>query len=35
MPKRTLLAGVGVGVLLAVILQLGFGESLADQSRHA
>ena len=31
MPKRTLLAGVGVGVLLAVILQLGFGESLADR----
>ena len=31
MPKRTLLAGVGGVVLLAVVLQLGFGESLADR----
>ena len=28
MPKRTLLAGLGGVVLLAVVLQLGFGESL-------
>ena len=31
MPKRTLLAGLGFVVLLAMVLQLGFGESLSDR----
>ena len=35
MPTRTLLAGVGFVVVLAVVLQLGFGESLPASDIHS